>query len=135
MLEKNAYIVYEWKYWILQFRRCKRHLILFKNTPFSHIFVRLFFLAAKLTKQTVLGKIHWEKNETAKNTFTKMKFSFPMPAGGTGIALFSKLVRTKDLRTVQGEDPRSTKPKLTVSYENNLIRFDSVLKKTFDCPL
>lgn len=38
-----------------------------------------------------------------------------MPGGGTGMTLFSKLIRTKDLRTVQGEDPRSTKPKLTVS--------------------
>lgn len=44
-----------------------------------------------------------------------MKFSFPMPGGGSGIALFSKLIRTKDLRAVQGDDPRSTKPKLTVS--------------------
>lgn len=38
-----------------------------------------------------------------------------MPAGGTGVTLFSKLIRTKDLRSLQGEDPRSTKPKLTVS--------------------
>lgn len=38
-----------------------------------------------------------------------------MPGGGSGIALFSKLIRTKDLRAVQGDDPRSTKPKLTVS--------------------
>lgn len=38
-----------------------------------------------------------------------------MPGGGTGITLFSKLIRTKDLRSVQGADPRSTKPKLTVS--------------------
>lgn len=45
----------------------------------------------------------------------KMKFSIPMPGGGTGLTLFSKLVRTKDLRSVQGDDPRSTKPKLTVS--------------------
>lgn len=37
-----------------------------------------------------------------------------MPGGGSGMTLFSKLIRTKDLRTVQGEDPRSTKPKLTV---------------------
>jgi cationic amino acid transporter 14 len=44
-----------------------------------------------------------------------MRFSFPMPNGGTGVALFSKLIRTKDLRKLQGEDPRSTKPKLTVS--------------------
>lgn len=44
-----------------------------------------------------------------------MKFSFPMPGGGSGVALFSKLVRTKDLRTLQGENTRSTKPKLTVS--------------------
>ncbi|XP_055306357.1 probable cationic amino acid transporter isoform X2 [Sitodiplosis mosellana] len=42
-----------------------------------------------------------------------MKLSFPMPGGGTGLTLFSKLVRTKDLRSVQAEDPRSTKPKLT----------------------
>lgn len=47
-----------------------------------------------------------------------MKFSLPMPGGGSGITLFSKLVRTKDLRSVQGEDPRSTKPKLTVSLLN-----------------
>lgn len=39
-----------------------------------------------------------------------------MPGGGTGLTLFSKLVRTKDLRSVQGEDPRSTKPKLTVNF-------------------
>lgn len=45
-----------------------------------------------------------------------MKLSFPMPGGGTGLTLFSKLVRTKDLRSVQGEDPRSTKPKLTVNF-------------------
>lgn len=44
-----------------------------------------------------------------------MKFSFPMPGGGSGVALFSKLVRTKDLRQMQSEDTRSTKPKLTVS--------------------
>lgn len=43
-----------------------------------------------------------------------MKFSFPMPGGGTGVTLFSKLIRTKDLRKLQGDDPRSTKPKLTV---------------------
>ncbi|GAB0088066.1 high affinity cationic amino acid transporter 1 [Sergentomyia squamirostris] len=42
-----------------------------------------------------------------------MKFSLPLPGGGTGVTLFSKLVRTKDLRTLQGDDPRSTKPKLT----------------------
>ncbi|XP_055605639.1 probable cationic amino acid transporter [Uranotaenia lowii] len=42
-----------------------------------------------------------------------MKFSFPLPGGGTGLTLFSKLVRTKDLRKLQGEDPKSTKPKLT----------------------
>ncbi|XP_058453984.1 high affinity cationic amino acid transporter 1 isoform X2 [Malaya genurostris] len=42
-----------------------------------------------------------------------MKFSIPLPGGGTGLTLFSKLVRTKDLRKLQGEDPRSTKPKLT----------------------
>lgn len=47
-----------------------------------------------------------------------MRFSFPMPNGtGTGIALFSKLIRTKDLKKLQGEDPRSTKPKLTVGTE------------------
>lgn len=45
-----------------------------------------------------------------------MKINIPMPSGtGTGIALFAKLIRTKDVRSVQGEDPRSTKPKLTVS--------------------
>lgn len=44
-----------------------------------------------------------------------MKLSIPMPGGGTGVTLFSKLIRTKDLRKLQGEDPRSTKPKLTVS--------------------
>lgn len=44
-----------------------------------------------------------------------MKLSIPMPGGGTGVTLFSKLIRTKDLRSLQGEDPRSTKPKLTVS--------------------
>lgn len=43
----------------------------------------------------------------------KAKLSIPKPSGGTGLTLFSKLVRTKDLRSVQGEDPRSTKPKLT----------------------
>lgn len=43
-----------------------------------------------------------------------MKFSFPMPGGGTGVTLFSKLIRTKDLRKLQGDDPRSTKPKLKV---------------------
>lgn len=48
-----------------------------------------------------------------------MKFSFPMPGGGTGLTLFSKLVRTKDLRSVQGENPRSKKPKLTVSAQTN----------------
>lgn len=44
----------------------------------------------------------------------KAKLSIPKPNGGTGLTLFSKLVRTKDLRSVQGDDPRSTKPKLTV---------------------
>lgn len=47
-----------------------------------------------------------------------MKFSFPMPGGGTGVTLFSKLIRTKDLRKLQGDDPRSTKPKLTVRQTN-----------------
>ncbi|KAJ6634734.1 putative cationic amino acid transporter, partial [Pseudolycoriella hygida] len=42
-----------------------------------------------------------------------MKLSIPTPGGGSGVALFSKLIRTKDLRTLQGENPRSTKPKLT----------------------
>uniref|UniRef100_A0A182TR56 Cationic amino acid transporter C-terminal domain-containing protein n=1 Tax=Anopheles melas TaxID=34690 RepID=A0A182TR56_9DIPT len=42
-----------------------------------------------------------------------MKFSIPMPGGGTGLALFSKLIRTKDLHKLQEEDPNSTKPKLT----------------------
>uniref|UniRef100_A0A182T153 Amino acid permease/ SLC12A domain-containing protein n=1 Tax=Anopheles maculatus TaxID=74869 RepID=A0A182T153_9DIPT len=42
-----------------------------------------------------------------------MKFSIPMPGGGSGLALFSKLIRTKDLRKLQEEDPNSTKPKLT----------------------
>lgn len=41
-----------------------------------------------------------------------MKFSFPKPGGGTGLSLFSKLIRTKDLRQLQSEDPRSNKPKL-----------------------
>lgn len=50
-----------------------------------------------------------------------MKFSFPMPGGGTGLTLFSKLVRTKDLRSVQGENPSSKKPKLTVSTQTNII--------------
>jgi cationic amino acid transporter 14 len=43
-----------------------------------------------------------------------MKISIPKPHGGTGMALFSKLIRTKDLRKMQGDDPKSTKPKLTV---------------------
>jgi predicted MarR family transcription regulator len=43
-----------------------------------------------------------------------MKFSLPLPGGGTGMTLFSKLIRTKDLRKLQGDDPKSTKPKLTV---------------------
>lgn len=38
-----------------------------------------------------------------------------MPGGGSGVTLFSKLIRTKDLRQLQAEDPRSTKPKLKVS--------------------
>lgn len=45
-----------------------------------------------------------------------MKFSIPTPGGGTGMTLFSKLIRTKDLRKMQGDDPKSTKPKLTVSF-------------------
>lgn len=56
----------------------------------------------------------------------KAKLSIPVPGGGSGLTLFSKLVRTKDLRSVQGEDPRSTKPKLTVnSLESHLISFNS----------
>lgn len=47
-----------------------------------------------------------------------MKFSFPTPGGGTGVTLFSKLIRTKDLRALQGEDPHSTKPKLTVRQQD-----------------
>lgn len=44
-----------------------------------------------------------------------MKFSFPMPGGGSGVALFSKLIRTKDLRKMQSDsDHTSSKPKLTV---------------------
>lgn len=43
-----------------------------------------------------------------------MKFSFPMPGGGSGVALFSKLIRTKDLRKMQADDQHSSKPKLTV---------------------
>jgi hypothetical protein len=45
----------------------------------------------------------------------EMKFSLPTPGGGTGMTLFSKLIRTKDLRKLQGDDPKSTKPKLTVN--------------------
>lgn len=44
-----------------------------------------------------------------------------MPGGGTGVTLFSKLIRTKDLRSLQGEDPRSTKPKLTVSDDGPIL--------------
>lgn len=61
----------------------------------------------------------------------KMKLSIPMPGGGTGVTLFSKLIRTKDLRKLQGEDPRSTKPKLTVS--GKIIRpAHSTFKFRFD---
>lgn len=43
-----------------------------------------------------------------------MKFPFPLPAGvSSGVALFSKLVRTKDLRNVPNDSARNTKPKLT----------------------
>jgi hypothetical protein len=56
-----------------------------------------------------------------------MKFSLPMPGGGTGMTLFSKLIRTKDLRKLQGDDPKSTKPKLTV----NLIFKTFQLPKAF----
>lgn len=62
-----------------------------------------------------LVNVYRELNEVKKKSPT-MKLSFPMPGGGTGLTLFSKLVRTKDLRSVQGEDPRSTKPKLTVNF-------------------
>ena len=44
-----------------------------------------------------------------------MKLPIPMPACGSGVTLFSKLIRTKELQKLQGEDPRSKKPKLTVS--------------------
>lgn len=52
-----------------------------------------------------------------------MKFAFPMPGGGSGMTLFSKLIRTKDLRDLQGDDPNSTKPKLTVSLKVDVIWF------------
>lgn len=48
-----------------------------------------------------------------------MKFSLPTPGGGSGMTLFSKLIRTKDLRKLQGDDPKSTKPKLTVNSIHN----------------
>lgn len=50
-----------------------------------------------------------------------MKFSLPTPGGGTGMTLFSKLIRTKDLRKLQGDDPKSSRPKLTVSIINATI--------------
>lgn len=37
------------------------------------------------------------------------------------MTLFSKLIRTKDLRKLQGDDPQSNKPKLTVSIINVII--------------
>ena len=52
-----------------------------------------------------------------------MKLSLPLPGGGSGIGLFQKLIRTKDVRTVQAEDPRSTKPKLTVSIVKKSLFF------------
>lgn len=50
-----------------------------------------------------------------------------MPGGGTGLTLFSKLVRTKDLRSVQAEDPRSTKPKLTVKMNQKVFLLENGL--------
>lgn len=41
------------------------------------------------------------------------------------MTLFSKLIRTKDLRKLQGDDPKSTKPKLTVN-STQLTQFSRV---------
>lgn len=54
------------------------------------------------------------RTDPANKNRSAMKFSIPMPGGGSGLALISKLVRTKDLRQMQSEDTHSTKPKLTV---------------------
>lgn len=53
-----------------------------------------------------------------------MKFSIPTPGGGSGITLFSKLIRTKDLRKLQGDDPKNTKPKLTVRLTHHVDLMD-----------
>lgn len=69
-------------------------------------------------------------DQSRKKIF-KMKFSLPMPGGGTGMTLFSKLIRTKDLRKLQGDDPKSTKPKLTVNliFSELPLEKDEKLKK------
>lgn len=51
--------------------------------------------------------------------------SLPNRGGGTGLTLFSKLIRTKDLRKLQGDDPRSNKPKLTVGANPNRENFET----------
>lgn len=58
-----------------------------------------------------------------------MKFSIPTPGGGSGMTLFSKLIRTKDLRKLQGDDPKSTKPKLTVNSMNQRLSFVKIDSK------
>lgn len=75
----------------------------------------LFSLISSVERST--KKYSKNRNQKKTQDLASMKLSIPMPGGGTGLTLFSKLVRTKDLRSVQGEDPRpqSTKPKLAVN--------------------
>jgi solute carrier family 7 (cationic amino acid transporter), member 14 len=58
-----------------------------------------------------------------------MKFSIPTPGGGSGMTLFSKLIRTKDLRKLQGDDPKSNKPKLTVNLISLKLPVGSIIKQ------
>jgi solute carrier family 7 (cationic amino acid transporter), member 14 len=62
-----------------------------------------------------------------------MKLSIPKPGGGTGMTLFTKLIRTKDLRKLQGDDdPQSNKPKLTVSLSLALARISCFIESSLN---
>lgn len=72
--------------------------------------------------------VEWRKDllgrtDSARNIYNQSIMKLPLPGGGSGMTLFSKLIRTKDLRKLQGDDPKSNKPKLQVSLtsEHNLI--------------
>lgn len=100
--------IYRWMYRRLS--QLARPIAIWAN---SIQFDNSIYLKTHSTFNYRLERIHQPNSKQSPKI--EMKFSIPTPGGGSGITLFSKLIRTKDLRKLQGDDPRSTKPKLTVN--------------------